>query len=108
AIAALRNTQFAPGLLNRLVSVRVEAFDRGDLAPDHMGTRLDTEAHGALVDDNGTSAAEGLPAAKFGACRTNYIAEKPEQRKVGIAIPVPFLAINIQLDHDRFSLFLSY
>jgi hypothetical protein len=108
AIAALRNIQFAPGLLNRMVAGRVKAFDRGDFAADHIGNRRDAGAHGVLVDHNGAGAAERLAAAKFGACQAHLIAEKPEQRKVGIAIPVLLLAINLQLDHDRFSLFLSY
>ena len=39
--------------------------------------------------------------------RPDLIAEKPEQRKIGIAIPVLFLAINLHLDHDRLSLFIQ-
>ena len=100
AIAALRNIQFAPGLLNRVIAGRMKAFDRGDVAAGHIGNRCNAGAHGALVDHNGAGAAERLAAAKFGAGQAHFIAEKPKQRKVGIAIPVPLLAIDVQLDHD--------
>jgi hypothetical protein len=67
AIAALRDVDVAPGLLNRMISRRMEAFDRRDLPADHVGNRGDTGACGLLVDKNGASAAEGLAAAKLGA-----------------------------------------
>ena len=76
--------------------------------PTTSETEVMQERTACLVDHDGAGAAERLAAAKFGAGQAHLIAEKPEQRKVGIAIPVLFLAINLQLDHDRFSLFLSY
>ena len=61
----------------------------------------------SLVDDDGAGAAQRLAAAEFGAGQSGFVAEKPEQRKVRIAVPVLFLAVDLQLDHDRSSLFLS-
>src|SRR5215472_3670928 len=78
AIAALRNVQLAPGLLNRMVAGQVKAFDRRDLPADHIGNRRDAGADGVLIDHNRAGAAERLAAAKFGACQANFIAEKPE------------------------------
>src|ERR1700756_4168423 len=66
AIAALRDVELAPSLLNRVIAGRVQAFDRRDLPPDHVGNRGDTGAHGLLVDNDGTRSAEGLAAAIFG------------------------------------------
>jgi hypothetical protein len=107
AIAALRDVEAAPSLLNRMIARRMEPFDRRDLPADHVGNRGDTGAYGILVDKDGASAAESLAAAKLGARQSHLITQKPKQGKIGIAIPALFLAINLQLDHDRFSLFLS-
>src|SRR5260370_41624497 len=78
AIAALRNVEVAPSLLNRMIARRMEPFDRRDLPADHVGNRGDTGAYGLLVDKDGASAAEGLAAAKLGARRSHFIADKPE------------------------------
>ena len=67
AIAALRDIEIAPCLLNRMIACRMEAFDRGDLAADDVGNRGDTGAYGLLVDKDGARAAQGLAAAKLGA-----------------------------------------
>src|SRR5216683_3776187 len=108
AIAALRDVELAPSLLNRMIARRMEAFDGRDLPAVHVGNRGDAGAYGLLADKDGASAAEGLAAAKLGARQSHLITEKPKQGKIRIAIPALFLAINLQLDHDRFSLFLSY
>src|SRR5262249_6152499 len=108
AIAALRDVEVAPCLLNRVIARRMEPFDRRDLPADHVGNRGDTRACGFLVDKDGASAAESLAAAKLGARQSHLITEKPKERKIRVAIPALLLAINLQLDHDRFSLFLSF
>ena len=41
------------------------------------------DAYGLLVDNDGTSAAQGLAAAKLGAGQSDFVTQKPEQRKVG-------------------------
>ena len=76
--------------------------------PTTSETEVMQDAHGLLVDDDGASAAQRLAAAKFGAGQAHLVTEKPKQRKIRVAIPILFLAINLQLDHDRPSLFLSY
>ncbi len=108
AIAALRDVELSPSLLNRMIASRVKAFDGGDLAADHVGHGGDAGARSLLVDHDGTRTAQRHAAAILGPGQAHLITEKPKQRKIWVAIPVLFLAINLQLDHDRFSLFLSY
>ena len=108
AITALRDVELSPSLLNRMIAGRVKAFDGGDLAAVHVGNRGDAGACRFLADDDGTRAAQRHAAAILGPGQAHLITEKPKQRKIWVAIPVLFLAINLQLDHDRFSLFLSY
>jgi hypothetical protein len=60
-----------------------------------------------LIDNNGAGATESLTTAEFRARQSDFITEKPEQREVRVAVPTSFLAINLQLDHDRSSLVMS-
>src|ERR1700730_16652720 len=108
AIAALRDVELSPSLLNRMIAGSVEAFDGGDLAADHVGNRGDAGSCRFLIDDDGTRAAQPLAPAILGAGQDHLITEKTKERKIRVAIPVLFLAINLQLDHDRCSLFLSF
>src|ERR1700742_3002671 len=68
AIAALRNVDLAPGLLNWMIPGRMKPFDRGDLAVDDVGNRGDAGANSLLVDDDSAGAAERLAASEFGTC----------------------------------------
>ena len=97
---ALRNVQLPPRLLHGVIAGRMQAFDGRDLAADHVGHRGDAGADGLLVDDHGACAAQRLATAVFRAGQAGLIAEEPEQRKIGIAVPVPFLTIDLQFDHD--------
>src|SRR5882724_7980067 len=102
AVAALRDIHLAPRLLNRVIAGGVEAFDGRDLAAADIGYRGDAGAHGLLVDNDGTGAAERLAAAEFGAGQSGLVTEIPKQRKIRVAVPALFLAVNLHLDHDRF------
>src|SRR6266478_7392590 len=102
AVAALRDIHLAPRLLNRVIAGGVEAFDGRDLAADDVGYRSDAGTHGLLVDHDGAGAAERLATAEFGAGQSHLITEIPKQRKIRVAIPILFLAVNLYLDHDRF------
>src|SRR5207245_525572 len=94
AIAALRDVEVAPGLLNRMIARRMEAFDRRDLPADHVGNRGDTGAYGLLVDKDGTSAAEVLAAGEFGDGQSHLVTEIPQWPNVLSATPGMFLAMN--------------
>src|ERR1700716_723405 len=78
AIAALRDIYLAPGLLNRVITRGMEAFDGRDLSVDHVGNRSDAGTYGLLVHDDGARAAESLAAAKFRTRQSDFITEKPE------------------------------
>src|SRR6266540_5216774 len=92
AKAALRNIELAPGLLNRVIARRMKTFDRRDLPIDRVGNRRDAGAYRLLVDDHGAGAAKRLAAAIFRARQSDFIAEEPEEWKIGIAVPVLLLA----------------
>src|SRR5271163_4148350 len=94
AIAALRNIDLAPGLLNRMITRRMQAFDRRNLSAGHVGDRGDAGAYGLLVHDHRACAAQRLAAAKFRAGQSGFVTEKPEQREIRVAIPALFVAVN--------------
>src|SRR4051812_27689013 len=78
AEAALGNVDLAPGLLDRVIAVRMQSLDRGDLASGDVVDRRDAGAHGFLVDDDGAGAAQGLATAEFGAGQPGLVAQEPE------------------------------
>jgi hypothetical protein len=49
----VRASTVAPGLVNRMVTGRVKAFDRRDLPADHIGNRRDAGADGLLIEQRG-------------------------------------------------------
>jgi hypothetical protein len=104
---ALWDIQLAPGLLHRVIPGAMKTFDCRNLAVDHVGNRGYAGANGLLVDNNGARAAQSLAAAVFRARQAHFIAEKPEQRKIRVSVPIMLLAINLYFDHVRSSLFLS-
>ena len=94
AIAALRDISLAPGFLNRVIACGVKAFDRRDLAVDHVGNRGDAGPHRILVDDDGACTAQRLAAAEFRAGEAELVAQIPEQRHRRIAVERPVLAVH--------------
>src|ERR1700731_210589 len=100
AIAALRDIHLAPGLLNRVITRGMKAFDGRDLPAPHVGNRGNAGAYGLLVNNDSARAAESLATAEFRAGQSDFITEKPEQWKIRVAVPVSLLAINFHLDHD--------
>lgn len=107
AIAALRDIDLAPGLLNRMIAGGMQAFDGDDLTSDNVGNRGDAGAYCLFIDHHGAGSAERLAAAEFRAGQADFITEKPEQWKIRIPVPIPFLAVNLDFNHDRSSLFIS-
>src|SRR6185295_11578490 len=101
AKAALRDIELAPSLLHRVIAGRMKTFDRRDLPADHIGYRGDAGARRLLVDDHGTGAAKRLAAAVFGARQAGLIAEKPQQWKIRVTVPIVLLAVDFHRDHDR-------
>src|SRR5882757_3063392 len=108
AVAALRDVDLAPGLLHRVIAAGMQPFDGGDLAVADVGHRGDAGAHRLLADQNRAGAAQRLAAAELGAGQSDFVAEIPEQGKIRIAFPVLFPAVDLHLDHDGSSLFISY
>jgi hypothetical protein len=79
----------------------MKAFDGRDLAAGDVGNRGDAGANGLFIDDDSARAAQRLATAIFRADQSGLVAEKPQQREIGIAVPVTFLTIDLQFDHDN-------
>src|SRR5882672_3414815 len=56
-VAALRRLLLHPGFLQRVITVRRQALDGGDLLSRDRGDRRDARANGIAVDVNGAGAA---------------------------------------------------
>ena len=78
AIAALWDIYLAPGLLNRVITRGMKAFDCGYLSVDHAGNGGDAGAYGLLIDNNGACATKSLAAAIFRARQSDLITEDPK------------------------------
>src|SRR6476620_10761535 len=78
AKTALWDIELAPGLLNRVITRRMQTFDRRALPTDHFGNRRNAGAYRLLVDDHGAGAAQRLAATVFRTRQSGFIAEEPE------------------------------
>ncbi len=77
AIAALRNLKVDPGLLQRMLSLGIEPFDRRDLGAGDAADRRDAGARGASAYMHGAGAAHADAAAEFGAGEADDVADDP-------------------------------
>src|SRR3954452_3704254 len=78
AKSALRNVDLAPGLLHRMIAVRMQAFDGRHLAIGHVGDGGDAGAHCIIVNDYGAGPAQCLATAELGAGQTGLVPKEPE------------------------------
>src|SRR5579863_7709995 len=85
-IAALRNVNFDPGLLDGMIAFFGKAFDGGDFFAGDGRDRRDAGAGRFTVDVDSTSAAKGHAAAKLCAGHVEGVAKYPEQWHLGINI----------------------
>src|SRR5258707_2966441 len=97
AITALRDISLAPSLLNRVIARGMKAFDGRDLSVDHVRNRGDAGAYGLLVDDNRACTAESLAAAEFRARQSDFVTDRPEERKIRVTGPGSFLTVHTYL-----------
>jgi hypothetical protein len=86
AIAALRNVNFNPGLLDRVVPIFGEAFDGSDFSAGDGRDGSNAGSGCFPVDVDSTGAAERHAAAKFGAGHVEGVAKYPEERHLRINV----------------------
>src|SRR5271168_3971900 len=98
-IAALRHIHRAPSLLERVIALRVEAFDGGDSLAVDVADRRNAGSYGFAVEVDGAGAARGHAAAKFRSGEPEDVSEIPEHRHRRVAVECLRLAIDMQSEH---------
>jgi hypothetical protein len=99
AEAALRHVQLAPRDLDRMVAIRAQPFDGGDLDALGVSHRDEAGSRRLAVDMHGAGAAEPGAAAIFGPGETKFVAQIPKQRHVGITVELTAIPVDTETDH---------
>src|SRR5260370_14886069 len=79
AIAALGNLQLEPRGLQRMLALRIKAFDRGDLCPGDRPNRGNAGSRCASFHMHRASTTKTDPTTEFRSCETKLVANYPEQ-----------------------------
>ena len=98
AVAALGNFFGEPGLLQRMKSVRAQAFDCGHVLIGDLRDRGRARADRIALDMNGACAAESGAAAELGAGKLKRVAQNPEQRCFGGDGDLLLTTVNAECD----------
>src|SRR5580704_2301692 len=101
AISALRNLQVEPGGLQRMLSMRIEAFNRRDLCLCDCTNRGNARSRCASFHVHRASATKTDSATEFRSCETKLVADYPEQRRVVRTMRRNGAAVEIECGHDR-------
>ena len=96
AVAALRHVDLLPRALRGMIAVGRQAFDGGDAAAGDLADRRRARPRRDAVEMNGAGAAEAAAAAELGADEIEVIAQRPEQRRVGIDLQLDGAVIDGQ------------
>src|SRR5882672_1882092 len=97
AIAALRDLELDPGLLDFLAGGGgANGLDRGDALAGCGSDRRNARAHRLAVEVDGARAAQAEAATEFGAGHSEHIAKHPEQRRVVVDIGAAKFAVDCQ------------
>src|SRR5258708_23217049 len=99
AITALRHAEFSPCLLDRMIAVAVETFDRDDGDTFNRRHRDRTGTDRVAIDMHGARAAKPFAASELGPGQLQFIAQVPEQRHRWIAIECSRLTIYFEFNH---------
>jgi hypothetical protein len=83
-----------------MVALRVEAFDRDDLAVRDLRHHGGAGADGDTAKMDSAGAAQPLAASELGARQPEFIAYHPEQRDIGIAVIGVTLSVDLKCDHS--------
>src|SRR5215472_2684183 len=99
AIAALRDVQDVPSLLDRMIAVRVKPLDCRHRAAADIVYGNDAGAGSFPVDMDRASAAQGRAASVFCSGQTELVPKIPEQRHRRIPVEGLLLVVDAELDH---------
>src|ERR1700676_2631747 len=99
AVAALRNVDLHPGLLDRMQSVLFQSFDCGDSLSCRVAHGRHAGSRRLPIHMNRARAAKSNAAAKFRSCQSQNVAQVPEQRHFRLTAERLFRSIHCQLDH---------
>ena len=100
AVPALRHVQLCPCLLERVAAVRRQSFDGYHLMRcGQRSHRNDAGANGFSIDMHRTGAAQADTAAVFCTCKTQLLAQHPEQRCRAVDVEFGRFSVNVQLYH---------
>src|SRR5260370_17176240 len=101
AIAALGNLQLEPRGLQRMLALRIKAFDRGDVCPGDRPNRGNAGSRCASFHMHRASTTKTDPTTEFRSCETKLVADYPEQRRVVRTVGRNGAAVEIECGHDR-------
>lgn len=98
AVAALRRIEFFPGGLDRMIAVRGESFDGGDLLADGGVRRGAAGADCLTVDKHCACAALADTTSEFGSRQTDMLADDPQQWRLWFGIYGKSRFVHIQVE----------
>src|SRR6267378_5503409 len=100
AVPALRHVEREPGRLDFLAGRRgADGFDGGDALADRGRDRRDARACRLSIDLDSARAAKARAAAELRAGHVQYVAQRPQQRRVFGDVDVAGLAVYVEPDH---------
>src|ERR1700691_2760954 len=99
AIAALRHTEFAPRLLDRVLTLGVETLDSGNGFAGDVRHGDDAGAGRLAIEMDGASSAERDAAAEFRSSQAELVAQIPQERHRRIAVEFMLLPVHTNIDH---------
>jgi hypothetical protein len=99
AVAALRYVQFDPCLLQRMTTIRRQAFDRRDRFASHRTHRRDARTSSGAFNVNRASATQRHAATVLGAGHSQRVTQYPKKGRVIGDVDIVRLPVDRQLDH---------
>src|SRR5262249_23042091 len=99
AIAALRHAHVAPGDLDGMVALGVEALDGDHRLARDVGHRDAAGADRFAVEMNRAGAAERDAATEFRSGQAELVAQVPQERHRRVAVEAALLSIHTYADH---------
>src|ERR1700741_3787399 len=98
AIAALRNLQFDPGLLQRMLSAWIQPFDGRDLSARDGADRRDAGADRPALEVHGACATHADPASKLRAFEADDVTDHPQEWGIGGRIDAEWATVDLEWD----------
>src|SRR5579863_6120286 len=101
AITALRDLQFQPCKLQRMLPFGIKSFDGGHISACHRAHSGDAGTGCPPVHMHGAGAAQTDPATEFGSFEPKFVTDQPEQRLIFSALHRNISTIELECSHRR-------